>query len=203
MNGLRKVCFVLLLVFCFSAWSQQAASAAGRKLKVGFFVDRGSRGGGVMHWARLLTYSPKLAVTLLDAGDIHSGKLKNFDVLIVPGGSSTEQFKSVGKEGAAKIREYVKNGGNYIGICAGFHCALVSPSRFSLVPYKLHRPAVGRQAVVAVEISKKGAEILGIAPGERWINYASGPIARPVEDSWPHGAVEVVGTARSLHPSKV
>ncbi len=56
--------------------------------------------------------------------DIRNNILKNFSILIVPGGLTLSLIKSLSKESCGKIKEFVKQGGNYIGICAG---ALIAP----------------------------------------------------------------------------
>ena len=61
------------------------------KLKVGYYVDDGSRSNGAFYWAQLLFYSPQLEVTLLDAEDIRNGQLDKLDLLVIPGGSSASQ----------------------------------------------------------------------------------------------------------------
>ena len=68
-----------------------------KQVKVGFYVDDGSRNCGVLYWARLLAYSPELELTLLEADDIHSGKLNGLDLLIIPGGSSARQCAKLKK----------------------------------------------------------------------------------------------------------
>lgn len=41
------------------------------------------------------------------------------DIFVVPGGEDEDYQHSLGKLGCQKIREFVKSGGRYIGICAG------------------------------------------------------------------------------------
>ena len=172
-------------------------TAAPGKLKVGLFVGKGARGGGVFHWARLMAYSPGITLSFLDGADIRNGKLAGVDVLIIPGGSSEHEYLEIQESGGEKIREFVRNGGKYVGICAGFHCSLNHKKRFRLLPYRYYRPAVGRSAVVAVEFTKAGAERLGIKPGGlRWVTYASGPIAQP-DPKGPEAQVEELAFYRS------
>ena len=51
--------------------------------------------------------------------EIAQGELKRFDIVVVPGGSSTQQFAKLGLEGRKRIREFVGSGGGFVGICAG------------------------------------------------------------------------------------
>ncbi len=50
---------------------------------------------------------------------ILEGSIENYDVLVIPGGWAYDYFKSLGYEGENKIKEFVSNGGGYLGICAG------------------------------------------------------------------------------------
>ena len=40
-------------------------------------------------------------------------------MIVIPGGEDEDYHRDLGKTGCQKIREFVKNGGKYIGICAG------------------------------------------------------------------------------------
>lgn len=177
-----------------SACNKQSAPLppGGKKLKVGYFVGQGSRSNGVYFWAQLLFYSPQLEVTLLEAQDIRDGKLKELDLLLIPGGSSELQVKDLQDSGKAAIQEFVRNGGSYIGICAGFHCTLNRKERLELMPFEYCRGAGGAQAVLPVEISKRGAEIMNIRPGRYNVRYSLGPISKPGKD-WEHGKGEILG----------
>jgi glutamine amidotransferase-like uncharacterized protein len=48
---------------------------------------------------------------------------KNTDLLIVPGGEDIYYDRELGEVGAKRIADYVKNGGKYLGICAGAYFA--------------------------------------------------------------------------------
>ena len=165
-------------------------------LKVGYFVGDGSNGNGVFHWARLLKNSPQLDVTLLVGEDIRNGKLDDLDLLVIPGGSSRRQYLNVTEKGGDKIREFVKKGGSYVGICAGFHCTLDKPDRFRLMPYTYRKGAGGYRAKVAIDINERGAELLDIKKGRYFVTYSRGPISKEVKE-WEHGKAETLGIYRS------
>jgi len=55
--------------------------------------------------------------------DIFQDKLGNFSIFIVPGGWPEKYVYSLITKGYDKIRKFVKNGGKYIGICAGAYLA--------------------------------------------------------------------------------
>ena len=181
----------VLLAGCKGVYEGGDFSAA-PQLKVGFFVDNGSRGGGVFKIARLLYYSPQLDITMLDGKDIRNGKLDELDLLVIPGGSSATQFKMMQASGAAKIREFVKKGGNYVGVCAGFHCTLNRPDRVALLPYVYLNGTSGAQGTLTIKINEKGAKILDVKPGRYSVTYSQGPISKAGK-KWEHGSAEVLG----------
>lgn len=60
-----------------------------------------------------------LPFELLRAKDIKRGVLRDYKMLFVPGGWASNKLKALGKEGIKEIRDFVRNGGNYLGICGG------------------------------------------------------------------------------------
>ena len=173
--------FGLLLwtVSCTTVGGKTADQTLPRIIKTGFYVDSGSRSNGVLHWARLLTYSPQLELTVIDADDIRADELKKLDLLVIPGGSSRLQCEKMKPEGMEKVRDFVAAGGSYAGFCAGFHCTLNRPERLRLMPFEYCKGAGGNAASLAVDISEKGGKVMGLKPGRYMVRYSHGPIARP------------------------
>ena len=157
----------------------------GKKIKTAFYIDKGARGGGVANLARLLTYSPQIEMTMVNGEDLRKGILKNFDMVVMPGGSSQLEMESMAPAGVKALQDFIRKGGAYVGICAGFHIMLNRPERAQLVPYTYIREAVGNRADVQINLSKEGAGILGVKPGKRMVRYSRGPIAK--EASWNKG----------------
>ena len=165
--------------------AQKKCQYKGKKIRTAFYIDKGARGGGVAHLGRLLTYSPQIEMTMVMGEDLRKGVLKNFDMIVMPGGSSELEMKSMGPEGVKALQDFVRKGGAYVGICAGFHIMLNRPERAQLVPYTYIREAVGARGDVQIDLSKEGAKILGIKPGKRLVRYSRGPIAK--EAAWTKG----------------
>ena len=193
--------FALLLVLagcntCPQTTGCPAAAYDGKKIKVGYFVGDGSRSSGVFYWAQLLFYSPQLEVTLLDAADVRNGKLKELDLLLIPGGSSASQCQDLQDEGKKAIQDFVREGGSYVGICAGFHCTLNRKERLELMPFEYCQGAGGSAALLAVDINQRGAEIMNVRPGRYKVRYSLGPISKPGKN-WEHGKGEILGVYKS------
>lgn len=59
-------------------------------------------------------------VEIVDSDDITSGCLLQFDVLAFPGGEKDpDPWGELGPEGVENIREFIRGGGGYIGVCFG------------------------------------------------------------------------------------
>ena len=172
-----------------------AAEYQGKKIKTAFYVDRGSNGGGVLHLARLLSYSPQLDVTLVHGEDLRNGKLKDFELLVMPGGSSKTQMVSMGEKGVEALRDFVRNGGSYVGVCAGFHITLNRKERARLLPYTYVPAAVGYRANVFMDLSDDGAKVLDVKAGRYLVTYSRGPIAKP--EQWDQGKCRTLALYKS------
>ncbi len=59
----------------------------------------------------------------ITTADILAGKLTSVDVLIHSGGSGSKQGNDLGDKGRTKVREFVNQGGGYLGVCAGAYLA--------------------------------------------------------------------------------
>ena len=93
--------------------------------------------------------------------------------------------------GRKKVRDFVRNGGAYVGVCAGFHSALANEGYLQIMPYKHRRDIAGTAAVLPVVISKEGASMLGIKPERHYARYNLGPISIPAE--WNYGKAKTLG----------
>jgi glutamine amidotransferase-like uncharacterized protein len=68
---------------------------------------------------RILESIPACKWQLATAAEIQANRLDHFDVLIVPGGRGHRQAAALGEEGRRVVRDFVRAGGGFVGICAG------------------------------------------------------------------------------------
>lgn len=163
-------------------------SAAGDipRIKVALYLDNGCRGGGVIHLAQLLKSSPDVDCAFLNAADVLAGKLAGCDVLMMPGGSGYDRYPQLGEEGFEKMRQYIREGGRYYGICAGIALALNDPKRLRLIPYTREKTPPRGGFSAAVKLNARAEELLGVPAGTRYFRYHDGPLpakGEPVPDS--------------------
>jgi glutamine amidotransferase-like uncharacterized protein len=55
----------------------------------------------------------------VSSSDVQSGALNRFDLVVFPGGSGQRQATALRDKGRQAVREFVRAGGGYVGICAG------------------------------------------------------------------------------------
>ena len=163
------------------------------KPKVALYMDHGCRGFGAARWAEMLSTSPEMEFAMLNAADVKEGKLSGFDCLVMPGGGGFERYTDWGEEGCAKIREFVRNGGSYIGTCAGESVLLNEEKRIRMIPFKGDGvwPRGGLSA--QLELTPRFEELTGVKAGKRVVRYHNGPVTLPTE-AVPDCKAEVIAT---------
>ena len=163
--------------------NKEQLSYDGPKVKVGLFLDRGCRGNGALQWARLLAHCPQLDLTILNAKDIRAGKLDGLQLLVCPGGGSTKQIAAMAEDGVARVKQFIEDGGSYLGICAGSYNTMNHKGRMELLPFDYNYAAAGKLADLAIDFNEEGAKLLGIKPGRHIARYHGGNIMHPTEPS--------------------
>lgn len=154
----------------------------------------------------------------LSDAEVRAGALHEVDVFIVPGGGSRAmhgQIEPLGEAGCRAIAEFVRDGGMYIGCCAGTYDCIVNSDAFvASCPPQRHLQllnATAWQGEAAIEmfgsIQSPGVGVielrndnpthpvmLGLPPVFPIVHY-NGPILDPLPDSRIPGASAAVGLA--------
>ncbi len=178
-----KESMVLLLAVALLAVAQSVLAAEvshetgnAPKIKVALYLDIGCKGGGIIHLAKLLRSSPEVTCDFLNAADVMDGKLGGYDVLVMPGGSGYERYMQMREKGFEMIRKYIREGGNYYGICAGIALALNDPKRLRLIPYTREKTPPRGGYSAAIKLNERAQELLGIPASTRYFRYHDGPL---------------------------
>ena len=169
----------LVLVLALFCAVRVACAGDPARIKVALYLDDGCRGGGVIHLAWLFRSSPDVACDFVDAADVQAGKLGGYDVLVMPGGSGYDRYRQLKEEGFEKIRKYIREGGNYYGICAGIALALNDPKRLRLIPYTREKNPLRGGFSGAVKFNARAEELMGIPAATRYFRYHDGPLPAP------------------------
>lgn len=127
--------------------------------------------------------------TTLCVKDMTQATLKQFDTVIFPGGSAGRQGKALGPEKRRHVKQFVRNGGGYVGICAGAYLAsshykwsfgFFNASCFNKmvdIPGKGKKSMWYRGGPADVQVSfNKKTSIIGKTKSEETVRYQNGPI---------------------------
>ena len=164
--------FLLALTFVVSA-----SAAEPQVIKVALYDDKGATGKGIPSVEAIFSKTPDIKLTRFKGADFTSlDGLKGYDLVMFTGGSGSAEADGLTEVGRAQVREFVRNGGGYVGICAGAYLAC---SGFEWGIGVLNAKTVSskwRRGQGEVKID-------GLAFGEtisnRGIRYANGPIIKP------------------------
>ena len=131
-----------------------------------------------------LQSDPAVEVKTVSASEIRNGVLKDFEVVIFGGGSGGGQGKALETEGRERVREFLKRGGNYIGICAGAYLASADYEwSLHIINAKVLDKAHWARGIGRVDLSLKpqGQSLFGEKSAKTNIYYHQGPLLAPAE----------------------
>jgi len=162
-------------------WMTARVAPKAPTLRVAVYDAGGTGGTGAQRVIEQVGKQPGAVVVRVCGDDIRSGALDQFNAIAVPGGSGSKEATSIGEDGRARIGKFVEDGGGYVGICAG---AYLATSGFSwglkILDAKTVSPKWERgHAMVKIELTHRGRELLGNHSGTFDCKYANGPILCP------------------------
>ena len=190
---MKKVLFAFAAVVAL--WGSSLAAEAEKPLRVAVFVGSGARNVGAFRWLQITTCAKDMASIPVDGAAVRNGALDVADVLVMPGGWSGGEAKTLEADGREKVKDFVRRGGGYIGTCAG--CCLAMES------YKTHKDMLhmipytfgpgGGAADMPIAFNQLAKEMCGI-PKKIWkIRYHGGPVPVP-STPVPEADVKVIAT---------
>jgi len=166
----------LLLVTCCPHLKANADSSH-PKIKVALFLDAGVR--PKKEFIQKLSDQRDLHIVPVSGDDIRQGCLGDIDALVVPGSSIKIEANALDPGGRDRIRDFVKSGGIYLGVCAGGYLATDANEQYlGLLPMNiLDRPHWRRgESRVNIEVNHLGAEVFEYPTGSAELIYNNGPI---------------------------
>ena len=126
---------------------------------------------------------------------IHPG-LKDYSIFneaklwVQPGGKSVEAAAAMGPAMVQKVREFVANGGGYVGFCAG---AFISTGKIGESDSLGYGIVPGGTELLIKEGSDHKMLNVSLADGStRWMYYAGGPFFKTTEDEIKAAGGEVI-----------
>lgn len=96
--------------------------SSNRNIIVALYSDSGTDEECVQATQKMLQWM-NCTVALIDAEFINNKGLANFSILCVPGGDMSHYAQDISSNGKENIKNFIRNGGGYIGICGGAYFA--------------------------------------------------------------------------------
>ena len=152
-----------------------------RPLRVLVYSGPGAPQGGVENVVDVLKPFPQVTVTVAPPESFATLSHAQCDVVVFPGGSGSGQSKGLGETGLKRVREFVGQGGGYVGICAGAYLAC---SNFDWGLGILNAGTVSPkwrrgQAMLDLEATQDAVPVIGEVEGRFKVRYNNGPILKP------------------------
>jgi len=116
--------FVLISIIFVSGCINQeiekdtSQSPPDKSIIIALYSDQGADEGCIQATRSMFEWMG-YTVTLVKADYINNEGLGNFSILCIPGGDMYQYSQDISSEGKENIRNFIREGGSYIGICGG------------------------------------------------------------------------------------
>ncbi len=161
----------------------------GEFVRVAMYDSAGASSNGLKNLTNVLTAAPNVALTRVGPADMRENILDQFDVVMFPGGSGSKQGTAIGESGRDAVRQFAKEGGGIVGVCAGAYlCSahydwslhVINTAVFNKT---IDIAGVGRKSMwyrgdgqnVRMEFAREARELFG-REDEVQVRYQNGPI---------------------------
>ena len=189
-------------------------SVTGDRVRVAIYDDLGTAVGDTGDLERVLSEYDRVATRRVCSLDVNAGMLSQFDVVLHPGGSGSGQANSLGELGRAKEIDFIRDGGGYLGVCAGGYLAACNYSwSLAILDARTIDTKNGHwrrgRAQLEIELTAAGLGLFGDQEPNFDVKYANGPIYAPGDrDEIPdyetlalyRGEVADNGTSKGVMP---
>lgn len=184
MNKIPRRTFLCIIVAALSAfYGYSQTSTAPAPLRTAVYVGPGARSTGMFRWMQLVDQAPELEAVFVDGAAIRNGALRNVATLVVPGGKSYVIADELGQEGADELRRFIRDGGSYIGTCAGAILMLndlsLNRKMLGVAPFKKRQGSWGGEAMLSADYTEEAEKLSGIKAGKRQERFNGGPVMDP------------------------
>ena len=175
------VLLVVVLIACSPLAADEPKKSAA-PIRVAIYDDAGGGGKGPANLERGLTTEAGFTTQRVKAADIRAGVLKDFDVVVMPGGSGSKQAAALEEKGREEIRRFVVSGRGDLGICAG---AYLASADYTWSLHLLDAKVLDRKhwnrgnGDVQLLFTGCGREFHGASTEQVTVRYAQGPLLAP------------------------
>lgn len=154
-----------------------------RPVRVAIYEGAGSQESGIRDVEKGVKLLAGATIERLSAKQFSESDLAEFDVVVFSAGGATAQARAIGDAGRAKVREFVKRGGGYLGICAGAYlaCAEFDWGLELIAAETLSDRWERGVATVDMQLTAEGLEAFGRVKAPMRVAYENGPVIGPIK----------------------
>lgn len=196
---MNRVSIFLLLFF----FTHTQSSKLNKSVNVALYVDRGADADCIQATQNMFEWM-SYTVQLVTSDYINNVGLDNFDILCIPGGNMYEYSEDISSVGKENIKNFIRNGGGYIGICGGAYFTgekvFWQGEQLSMTPLGIF-PGTTKGPIEAialypyctmceVNIAYHSHPITQSLQDSIWIRYCYGPEFLPNQDA----DIDILGT---------
>lgn len=159
---------------------------------IALYSDKGAWDNSVTAATKMFEWMGK-SVVLVDADYINNNSLDDFSIICFPGGDMYQYSRDISASGKEKVREFVRSGGGYIGICGGAYFAsetvIWQGNQLPMTPLGLFKGSAEGTIDAIVPYPQRGMCQVNIVDTvhvithsistPQWILYSWGPVLKP------------------------
>jgi glutamine amidotransferase-like uncharacterized protein len=182
----RTLTAVAIALLCSTAIAHSAEPAinlsplpkSARPIRVAIYEGVGSVKEGVGHVEAGVKLIPGATIDRLAAKEFATRDLSKYNVVVFSAGAASAQAKDIGDAGRQKVRQYVEQGGAYLGICAGAYlaCAEFDWGLQLINAHTISDKWQRGEATVDMQLTPEGRELFGAAETPLKVRYENGPV---------------------------
>lgn len=185
-------------------------------LFVALYDDAGASQRGVKNMTRVFDAAEDMTVVHLDANQIRLKFLSQFDAVVFGGGSGSQEAAAIGQDGADAVRRFVREGGGYVGVCAGAYlCSAHYSWSLNLIDTQVFTGKQevpgqglksmwyrGRASLQKMQLTKEGQKLFPGISERVDVRYHNGPIVSPrnAADLKPYTVLAWFRSEKVLYP---
>lgn len=176
----------LVTLVCISSFLGMNAD---EPLRVGIYEGYGAAETCVREAVAASEMDAALRVRVIRSADLARGILDSLDVVVLPGGSGSRMYMSMGESNRRRLTSFVEDGGGLVGICAGAYLTSSTPEYSCLdmsggEAVDIEHDNRGR-GVAKVTLTEEGKRLFPeVASRDTlYVMYYEGPVIRPREGS--------------------
>ena len=174
---------------------QYQNSAADESVIIAIYSDQGAAESCIQATTNMFEWMG-YTVRLVKAVHINNEKLDNFSILCIPGGDMYQYSQDISSTGKENIRNFIRDGGSYIGICGGAYFTgekvIWQGDQLPMIPLRIF-PGTTQGPIdeiapypycIMCEVSiMDHSHPITQSEGPLWIAYCYGPMFLPNENA--------------------